>query len=137
MNQDGVLRTGLVTAAHPSVWLLRWQWPGAPASNWLLSFFVEGPSPKTCAACGRLIAASELYYRFTLVLQGEQDVLDTSGRGTREELASILQQLEEGPQDPRELEEQVHWERKGVICTSCRAVVMRTLTQPPSGAGPH
>jgi hypothetical protein len=78
-----------------------------------------------------------VYYRFTLVLQGEQDVLDASGSGTGDELASILQQLEEGPQDPRELEEQVHWERTGVICTACRSVVMRTLAPPSGGAGPH
>jgi hypothetical protein len=102
-----------------------------------VSLLVTGPSPKTCAACGRHIAPSELYYRFTLVLQGEQDVLGTSGRGTRDELASVLRQLEQGPQDPREWEEQVHWERKGVICTACRSVVMRTLTLPPSSEGPH
>lgn len=78
-----------------------------------------------------------MYYRFTLVLQGEQDVLDASGGGTGDELASILQQLEAGPQDPRELEEQVHWERTGVICPACRSVVMRTLAPPSGSAGPH
>jgi hypothetical protein len=80
-----------------------------------------------------------VYYRFTLVLQGEQDVLDTSkGGGTGDELASILRQLEEGPQDSREWDEQVHWERAGVICTACRVVVMRTLAPPSSDeAGPH
>lgn len=99
--------------------------------------FVAGPSPKTCASCGRRIAPSELYYRFTLVLQGEQDVLDTSRGGGGDELASILRQLEEDPKDPREWEEQIHWERTGVICTACRAVVMRTLAAPPGDTGPH
>lgn len=100
---------------------------------------VATPSPKTCVACGRPIAPSELYYRFTLVLQGEQDVLEPSGSsGTGEELASLMRKLEEGPEDPREWEEQVHWERAGVICTACRAVVMRTLAPPSSGeTDPH
>lgn len=98
---------------------------------------MAGPAPKTCAACGRSIAPSETYYRFTLVLQGEQDVLDTPGGGTGDELASILRQMEAGPEDPREWEEQVHWERAGVICSACRAVVTRTLTPPPGDAGPH
>jgi hypothetical protein len=102
-----------------------------------VSLLVAGPPPKTCAACGRHIAPSELYYRFTLVLQGEQDVLDASGKGTGDELSTVLRQLEEGPQDPREWEEQVHWERKGVICTACRLVVMRTLTLPSDNEGPH
>ncbi len=99
---------------------------------------MAGPAPKNCAACGRSIAPSELYYRFTLTLQGEQDVLETSGRGgTGDELASILRQLEAGPEDPREWEEQVHWERTGVICASCRSVVMRTLTAPSDDNGAH
>jgi hypothetical protein len=102
-----------------------------------MSLLVAGPSPKTCAACGRLIAPSEVYYRFTLVLQGEQDVLDASGKGTGDELATVLRQLEAGPEDPREWEEQVHWERTGVICTACRSVVTRTLHQPPGNEGPH
>jgi hypothetical protein len=100
---------------------------------------VAGPSPKTCDACGRSLAPSELYYRFTLVLQGEQEVLDASGRGlgSDEDLASLMKQLEEGPEDPREWEEQVHWEHSGVICGACRAVVMRTLARPPGEDGPH
>jgi hypothetical protein len=98
---------------------------------------MAGPSPKTCTACGRPIAPSELYYRFTLVLQGEQDVLDTGGTGSADELASLLQKLEQAPEDARELEEQVHWERTGVICVSCRAVVMRTLAAPPGDPEPH
>lgn len=99
---------------------------------------MPGPPPKSCAACGRPIAASEVYYRFTLVLQGEQDVLDAPGsRGTDDELASLLRQLEEGPEEPREWEEQVHWERAGVICGACRSVVVRTLTPPSGEAGPH
>lgn len=99
---------------------------------------MTGPSPKSCAACGRRIAPSEVYYRFNLVLQGEQDVLDAPGSGgTDNELASLLRKLEEGPQDPHEWEAQVHWERSGVICTACRSVVIRTLTPPSGDAGPH
>lgn len=89
-------------------------------------------------ACGRSIAPSETYYRFTLVLQGEQDVLDASGTGgTADELATLLRQMEAGPADPREWEEQVHWERSGVICSACRSVVTRTLAGPTVDAGPH
>jgi hypothetical protein len=90
-----------------------------------------------CAACGRRVAPSEVYFRFTLVLQGEQDVLDTGDSGTSDGLAALLRLIEEGPHDPREWEEQVHWERTGVICAACRSVVMRTLTPPPGSTGPH
>jgi hypothetical protein len=61
----------------------------------------------------------------------------SGGKGTGDELAEILQQLEAGPEDPREWEEQVHWERSGVICAECRSVVMRTLARPPEETGPH
>jgi hypothetical protein len=99
---------------------------------------VAGPLPKSCAACGRSISPSETYYRFTLVLQGEQDVLDASGSGgTGDELAALLRQLKAGPSDPREWEEQVHWERAGVICSACRSVVTRTLAGPSADTGPH
>ena len=99
---------------------------------------MSGPRPKTCAACSRGIAPSELYYRFSLVLQGEQDVLGPTGGGsTGDELASLLKQLEEGQESAQELEEQVHWERSGVVCSACRAVVTRTLTPSPGDAGPH
>jgi hypothetical protein len=112
---------------------------GYRLGNWIVSCLVTGPSPKTCIACERRIAPSELYYRFTLVLQGEQDVLEPSGSGgAGDELASLMRQIEEGPQEAREWDEQVHWERTGVICTACRTVVMRTLAPPSSGeAGPH
>ncbi|WP_257449407.1 hypothetical protein [Archangium lipolyticum] len=99
---------------------------------------MTGPRSKTCATCGRIIAASEVYYRFTLVLQGEQDVLDTPGGGSADELSSLLKQLEESPESPQELEEQVHWERAGVVCSACRSLVVRTLSSPPPGpVGPH
>ena len=94
---------------------------------------VSGPRPKTCAACGRGIAASEVYYRFTLVLQGEQDVLGPAGGGsTGDDLASLLK-----PESPQEWEEQVHWERSGVVCAACRSVVVRMLSVPPDVARPH
>jgi hypothetical protein len=98
---------------------------------------MTGPRPKRCAACGRGIAAREVYYRFKLVLQGEQDVLDSPGEGEGDDLAALVRQLEAGPEDPRELEEQVHWERAGVVCAACRSLVVRTLTAPPGTAGPH
>jgi hypothetical protein len=97
-------------------------------------------SPKVCATCGRTISARELYYRFTLVLQGEQDVLDASGGAGTDEadgLDALLQQLEQGPEDAREWEEQVHWERSGVICPACRDLVRRTLALPSEDTGPH
>lgn len=98
---------------------------------------MTGPPPKTCATCGRAIAAREVYYRFKLVLQGEQDVLDTGGSGEGDELAALVRQLEAGPEDPRELEEQVHWERAGVVCAACRSMAVRMLTPPPRPVGPH
>jgi hypothetical protein len=80
-----------------------------------------------------------VYYRFSLVLQGEQDAIDTPGGGTgsEEELALLLKQLEESPESPQEMEEQVHWERSGVVCGACRSLVVRTLTPKPEAAGPH
>lgn len=96
-----------------------------------------GPRPKTCAACGRGISAHEVYYRFKLVLEGEQDVLDAAGGGEGDDLAALVKQLEEGPEDPRELEEQVHWERTGTVCATCRSLVVRTLAAAPVPAGPH
>jgi hypothetical protein len=99
---------------------------------------VSGPRPKTCATCGRGIAANEAYYRFTLVLEGEQDVLGPAGGGAGEdELATLLKQIEESPESPQELEDQVHWEHAGVVCTACRSVVVRTLSSPPDTVGPH
>lgn len=98
---------------------------------------MTGPRPRSCAACGRAIAAHEVYYRFKLVLEGEQDVLDTPGGGEGDDLAALVRRLEEGPEDPLELEEQVHWERTGVVCAGCRAVVVRALAPTPAAGGPH
>jgi hypothetical protein len=55
---------------------------------------MTAPRPKTCAACGRGLAAREVYYRFKLVLEGEQDVLDASGGGEGDDLAALVKQLE-------------------------------------------
>jgi hypothetical protein len=91
-----------------------------------------------CTTCGRGIAASEVYYRFTLVLEGEQDVLDTPRGGAgSDELSTLLEQLEASPESSQALEDQVHWERAGVVCAACRSVVMRTLAPPSEPAGPH
>lgn len=99
---------------------------------------VSGPRPKTCAACARGIAPSEVYYRFTLVLEGEQDVLGPSGASSTEnDLSALLEQLEQSDASAQELEDQVHWERSGVVCSACRSVVVRTLSAPPEAAGPH
>lgn len=99
---------------------------------------MTGPRPKACATCGRGIAPSEVYYRFSLVLQVEQDMIgNLGGSGSEEELASLMKQLEESPESPQELEEQVHWERSGIVCTACRSLVVRSLTPKPGTAGPH
>lgn len=99
---------------------------------------MTAPAPKACATCGRSIAPSEVYYRFSLVLQVEQDMIGTlAGGGSEEELAAVMKQLEESPESPQELEEQVHWERAGVVCTACRSLVVRTLTPKPGAVGPH
>ncbi|CAM3289171.1 hypothetical protein G4177_35000 [Corallococcus sp. ZKHCc1 1396] len=99
-----------------------------------------GERPRTCAACQRVLAAHEVYYRFSLVLEGEQDVLDApdeadGGRG--DALAEFVQRLESGAEDPSELEAQVHWEHSGIACAECRAVAVRMLTSSPEDAGPH
>ena len=79
-----------------------------------------------------------MYYRFHLVLQGEQDLVDAAPDDDEgESLEALVERLARAPEDPRELEEQVHWERSGVVCGACRAVVVRTLTPPVEGAGPH
>jgi hypothetical protein len=98
---------------------------------------MTAPRSKACATCGRSITPREVYYRFSLVLQGEQDMIDTPGGGSQEELAAVMKRLEESPESPQELEEQVHWERSGVVCGACRSLVVRTLTPKPSAAGPH
>lgn len=100
---------------------------------------MSSPPPKSCATCGRGIAPSEVYYRFTLVLEGEQDVLGASSpqEGSGDELAALLERLEQGPESPEEWEAQVHWQHRGVLCAACRAVVMRTLSSPSELAGPH
>ena len=100
------------------------------------------PAPSACATCGRTLAPGELYYRFTLVLEGEQDVIGTlASEGAPDdgavELAALLRRLEHGPESTEELEAQVHWERHGRVCKDCRAVVVRALSAPPEPAGPH
>ena len=105
----------------------------------LLSRPVSVPPPRTCALCGQRLAPGAVYYRFTLVLEAEQDVLDPSPsqESTEDALATLLERLETGPESAQALEEQVHWRRGGVVCATCRTVVMRTLSSPPESAGPH
>jgi hypothetical protein len=103
---------------------------------------MSGPRPRTCAVCGRVISPVELYYRFTLVLEGEQDVIGTAASrpgapNAEDELATLLRRLEDGSESSEELEAQVHWERDGSVCGACRAVVVRTLSAPPDVAEPH
>lgn len=98
------------------------------------------PRPRLCATCGRVLAAREVYYRFHLVLEGEQDVLagdDAGGDDEADALAALVQRLEESPEDPRELEEQVHWERTGVVCSGCRSVAVRMLDTTSGNTRPH
>lgn len=81
-----------------------------------------------------------MYYRFSLVLEGEQDLLDPSGTadgGHGDALAELVQRLESGSEDSSELEAQVHWERTGVACSECRSVAVRMLTPAAEDAGPH
>ncbi|NBD14515.1 MULTISPECIES: hypothetical protein [Corallococcus] len=98
------------------------------------------PHPKSCATCRRVLAPHEVYYRFSLVLEGEQDLLDPPDdvKGSpADALAELVRRLEEGPEDPGELEAQVHWERAGVVCAECRSVAVRMLSAAPEDAGPH
>ncbi|RKG66351.1 hypothetical protein D7V80_20140 [Corallococcus sp. CA054B] len=101
---------------------------------------MTGPQPKACATCGRVIAAHAVYYRFSLVLEGEQDLLDPSDDlegNPAEALAALVRRLDEGSEDPGELEAQVHWERTGVVCSECRSVAVRMLSTATKDAGPH
>jgi len=74
-----------------------------------------------------VIDASATYYRFALAIEGEQDVIDTG----RDDLKEALAQLEAGPDDPTEWEEQVHLERSGIICGGCRARLLALLGGSP------
>ncbi|WP_223644859.1 hypothetical protein [Corallococcus sp. EGB] len=101
---------------------------------------MTGPRAKTCATCGRVIAAHAVYYRFSLVLEGEQDLLDPSDDlegNPAEALEALIRRLDEGSADPGEMEAQVHWERSGVICSECRAVAMRMLNTATADSEPH
>ena len=82
---------------------------------------------KACAACDRSLGAGEVYYRFAVALEGELDALGAVGGSTREELAATITALEQGPEDPSRYEDEVHWERAGVLCASCRAALMTML----------
>jgi hypothetical protein len=76
--------------------------------------------PRKCASCEQPIGAAEPYYRFALAIEGEQDVIDSTGESAHDELKAALKQLEEGPDDPTYWEEQVHFERSGILCAGCR-----------------
>jgi hypothetical protein len=69
-----------------------------------------------------------------MALEGEQDSVDPTGANARDELQAVMMQLEHGPDDPAHWEGQVHWERSGVVCPSCRerlvALVGGTPTAP-------
>ncbi len=75
---------------------------------------------RQCASCERALEPGELHYRFAVALEGEQDVLD-AGDGGPAALEAVLAQVERGPDDPTAWDEQVHWERSGVLCPGCRA----------------
>lgn len=77
--------------------------------------------------CERPIGAGELHYRFAIALEGEQRLLGDAGPHAGEELAALVKRLEEGPEDPTAWEEQVHWERSGVVCATCRARLVELL----------
>ena len=89
---------------------------------------------RTCASCQRVIEPGELYYRFAVALEGEQDVVDPTGGDASDELKAVLSQVESG--DPSQWEDQVHWERSGVVCPACRERLV-SLVGGGSRVGPH
>ena len=89
---------------------------------------------RACASCVRVLEPDELYYRFAIALEGEQDVVDPTGAPAGDELKAALAQLEAG--DATQWEDQVHWERSGVICPACREQLV-ALVGGGSAAGPH
>ena len=91
---------------------------------------------RQCASCERALEPGELYYRFAVALEGEQDVVDLTGADARDELKSVLSELERGPDDASSWEDQVHWERSGVVCPRCRERLV-ALVGGGSSAGPH
>lgn len=84
-------------------------------------------SGRQCSVCQRSLAQGELYYRFAIALEGEQDVVDTTGGDAAAELEAAVEALERGPEDPAHWEEQVHWERSGVVCPACRKRLVRLV----------
>ena len=76
-----------------------------------------------CAACERPLGPGEVYYRFAVALEGELDAIAGAGAAD-DELASTIRKLEEGPDDPAQYDDEVHWERAGVLCGSCRVSLM-------------
>ena len=95
-----------------------------------------GASRRQCASCERTLEPGELYYRFAVALEGEQDVVDPTGADARDELKAVLSELEHGPDDASGWEDQVHWERSGVVCPACRERLV-ALVGGGSSAGPH
>ena len=91
---------------------------------------------RQCASCERALEPGELYYRFAIALEGEQDVVDATGGDARDELKAALSELEHGPDDPTGWEDQVHWERSGVVCPACRERLVALVGGAPT-AGPH
>jgi hypothetical protein len=89
-----------------------------------------------CSHCRRALAPGALHYRFAVALEGEQLALDDgSSSSDGEALVKLLAQLEAGPEDPTSYDEQVHWERSGALCVSCRGLLMTFFGSEP--LGPH
>lgn len=86
--------------------------------------------PRQCTSCERPLEPASPYYRFALAIEGEQDVIDTTGGQARDELQAALAQLEAGPEDPTYWDEQVHLERSGLLCADCRARLLSLLGGP-------
>ncbi len=93
--------------------------------------------PHVCAGCGRALSRDEPYWRFALALEGELDSLSagSSGKGTGEDLEALVGELED--RDPDELENEVHEELEGVLCSPCRARLRNLLRRTSSGTPPH
>jgi len=99
------------------------------------------PPSRRCDACKMVLAAGGLYFRFALAVQGEMDVLDApSEDALADDPQAILEHMEKEA-DWERYETDVHWEREGLLCPSCRRR-LRNLLEPespdhqPEGGGP-
>ena len=76
------------------------------------------PPARTCTACGCTLAPTDVYHRFRLVIEAEQDLsaLWDTGASVHDLLARMREE-----RTWERYEDDVHWETAGELCGACRA----------------